>query len=90
MSRPPKLTGAILQDEDALHAALDAVLGGTRELRRLSGAVLRAQESLRKSVGVRAWQRYLAVEEATNARNTAMLEAVARWALRQRVGRRRD
>ena len=55
-------------------------------MRRLSKAVMRAQDALRELVSQKAWMAYLHVEEAVNARDHTVIDAAIRIALRR--GRR--
>jgi hypothetical protein len=82
-----KLTSKKLTDEDALGDAIDRVIGSSKKSRTLTRRVLRAQRRLRRAVGDRAWQLYMALEEAVNARALLQDDLLIRWAFRE--GRRR-
>lgn len=79
ITRVPKLTSAIITNDDALHGALDQLLLATPNLRRLTRDIGRLQAQLRRRLGDAEWAAYLALEERVNARATSMLEVVARW-----------
>jgi hypothetical protein len=82
-----KLTSKVLKDEDALGDAIDRVIGSSKKNRKLSKKVRRAQRRLRRAVDDRAWQLYMALEEAVNARALLQDDLLIRWAFRE--GRRR-
>ena len=85
-----KLTPKKLRDPDALGDAIDRVIGSSRKSRKLSKKVRRAQLGLQTVLGCGAddaWQTYLRVEEAVNARTLWEGERLVRWAFRE--GRRR-
>jgi len=86
-----KLTSKKLTDEDALGDAIDRVIGSSRKSRTLTRRVLRAQRRLRRAVGDRAWQLYLALEETVNARTRWEGDLLVAWAFGEglRHGRRR-
>jgi hypothetical protein len=82
-----KLTSKVLRKDDALGDAIDRVIGSSKKSRTLTRRVLRAQRRLRRAVGDRAWQCYLALEETVNARRLWEDGLLIRWAFRE--GRRR-
>ncbi len=82
-----KLTSKKLTDEDALGDVIDQVIGSSKKSRTLTRRVLRAQRRLRRAVGDRAWQLYLALEEAVNARTLWEGDLLVGWAFHE--GRRR-
>jgi hypothetical protein len=82
-----KLTPKKLKDEDALGDAIDRVIGSSKKSRTLTRRVLRAQRRLRRAVGDRAWQLYMALEEAVNARTLWEGDRLVGWAFCE--GRRR-
>lgn len=81
-----RLTSATLKDEQAVTAAIDALLIAEPETRTRRRRILRLQKALHALVGEDAWQRYLAIEEAVNERHMDELVRVAAWAFKE--GRR--
>lgn len=87
--KTPRLTPATLKNEQAVTAAIDALLIGEAETKTRRRKILRLQKALHALVGEDAWQRYLAIEEAVNERNMDELVRVAAWAFKEGLRCRR-
>ena len=80
------MNATIMKNADALGDAIDKVILGSKRGRKLTARVRRAQRRLRRAVGERAWQVYLALEEIVNERMAREEDLLIRWAFRE--GRR--
>jgi hypothetical protein len=82
----PELTSVILEDDGLLARALDEILRGDSEYKKLTIKILSAQVRLKKLATKETWLAYLSLEEVTNYRLTFILALVVRWAFNE--GRR--
>lgn len=74
---PPDL----LTGDEAIEIVIDAVMLGSKPLRKLTKNVLRAQQRLRRRVDDDGWKGYLKLEEIVNARASMQMDVLVRWAL---------
>jgi hypothetical protein len=77
-SRLPNITVATVADPDRVGEAIDEILAGNRQLRRVHGQIVRRQRELRAVVDDDQWHRYMAIEELFNTRWAMTLEVVAK------------
>lgn len=84
----PPLTPEILNDPDALGAAIDEATA-TRTIGELSHRIRRFQEELRACVDDETWMLFLHIEQAMNHRAGEEFERLVRWAFAEgyRCGR---
>lgn len=68
----------MLEGGDALDRAIDAALARSKELPRFNRQVIAAQRALRRTASPAAWQAYLKIEEAVNAREGERMRVIAR------------
>jgi hypothetical protein len=80
------LTKRILNDEDALGLAIDAVLLRSNRFRRASRRVRKLQRKLRRLMTRDAWAAYLQLEEVVNERAFVEGNVLVDWAFKS--GRR--
>ena len=71
----------LISPEEAIDLVIDAVLVGSKPLRRMRKDVLKAQKHLRRAVDHDGWKAYLKLEEVVNERASAQMEVLVRWAL---------
>lgn len=74
---PPDL----VSDDEAIDLVIDAVLLGSKRLRRLSKKILRAQQRLQHAADADGWRAYLLLEELVNERADVQMHLLVRWAL---------
>lgn len=63
---------------DALDQEIDRAFAGSRNLRRLGRDVVAAQKALKRITTREAWQAYLTIEAAVNAREGERMRVLAR------------
>ena len=73
----------------AIDLVIDAVLTGSKPLRKLTKDVLKAQKKLRSAVDDEGWKDYLKLEEVVNERASMQMELLVRWALASAARSRR-
>ena len=78
--RLPLLDASIVDDHEALGAALAELLRREPQLRHAQGEIIRRQAELRRRASSEAWKAYLDVEEISVARLSDALDLVAKWA----------
>jgi hypothetical protein len=77
-----------LTDSEALGLVVDAVIAGSKPIKKLSKRLLKAQRKLRGSVNGKAWKTYLALEELTNERADMQVDLIVKWAFTAGARRR--
>jgi hypothetical protein len=80
------LTAEIVADEHAVSKILDDTFAEHPALVRASRRIKKRQKELQRAASKAAWRKYLAVEEAHNAREIVELDLFVAWAFEQ--GRR--
>jgi hypothetical protein len=75
---PPDLIDA----DEAIDLVIDAVLVGSKPLRRMTKAVLKQEKKLRRGVDADAWK-------LLNERASKQMDVLVRWALARRARSRR-
>ncbi len=73
---PPDL----IDPEEAIDLVIDAVLIGSKPLRRMTKDIMKQQKRLRRSVNDDAWKVFLKLEELLNERASKQMEVLVRWA----------
>lgn len=82
----PTLTPAIVTDDAALTMAIEALLKSSASYRRQTRRVLGRQWELRVAIDDEdAWQAFLVVEAAVNARATDAMHTLVKWAFNEGV-----
>lgn len=79
----------LVTDDEAIDLVIDAVLVGSKPLRRLTKKILGLQRRLHRKVDADAWKVFLALEEAINERASLEANILVRWALGRRAHGRR-
>ncbi len=74
---PPDLIDA----DEAIDLVIDAVLIGSKKLRKKTKSILKAEKRLRRALDDDGWKAYLALEEAVNDRADVQRLILVRWAL---------
>jgi hypothetical protein len=83
---PPRLDPEIIANPLTLGCVIDEALRNDRQLQRHAREILDRQRRLQSLCDEPAWEGYLYVEEATNARSVELVQQVIGWAFEQ--GRR--
>lgn len=85
MSRRPKddddFPSDLIDGDEAIDLVIDAVLIGSKPLRRMTKAILKEQKNLRRAVDDDAWRVFLRLEELLNERASKQMDVLVRWAL---------
>jgi len=81
----PDLDPGIVEDDDALWEAIDQLLAGDPQLRRLQRWIADWQIVLRACIGGEGWAVYQLIEELANERVELALMTVAKWAFAEGV-----
>jgi hypothetical protein len=79
----PKLTAKIVADNAALHDASIEALSKSKDWKKASRRIVRAQDKLRRHANVDAWLAYLRVEEVVNERAAVETDILVKWAFEQ-------
>ena len=87
---PPALTPEIVEDDQLLAVAVDAVILADPEARRRAAEIAEHFEWLRGSVDGDTWKQTLDLEERANERFSEVALVLSRWAFNEgvRSGRR--
>ena len=81
----PELTAEIVDDDELLAQAVDAVVLRDPDARRLMEEIVLQEEMFKSVVGADAWGLFLRLDELRNERFSELLLVVTRWAFRAGV-----
>ena len=76
----PDLSVEIIEDDELLAAAVDAIVLRDPEARRLHHEIAIVEEMFKDLTGSSEWNLYLRIDELRGARSADLLVVVARWA----------
>ena len=82
----PKLTPAIVEDDDDLAEVVDAFVHADAEDRAHLQEIIYSQELLRQGADPDIWESFLQLDERIGARVADLIVVIARWAFEE--GRR--
>ena len=71
----------LISGDEAIDLVIDAVLIGSKPLRRMTRRILRVERKLRKAVDDDAWHVFLKLEELLNERASKHADILIRWGL---------
>lgn len=75
----------LVSEDEAIDLVIDAVLVGSKPLRKLTKKIVGLQRRLQRKVDADAWKVFLALEEAVNERASLQMNILVRWALGRRA-----
>lgn len=79
----PTLNPAILRDSASLGEAIDSLVRDDRRMQLHVREILHRQRELQKVANDEAWEAYLFLETAVNARDAALMDRIAKWGFEQ-------
>lgn len=77
----------LVTEDEAIDLVIDAVLVGSKPLRKLTKKIRQLHRRLHRKVDADAWKVFLALEEVVNERASYQMNILVRWAFGRRARR---